>query len=571
MKYRYKLLATYAALSIIPLLISGIVSTLITTQVVGRQTMDNFDRALHQTANLIAYKMEEIIGLTQVIAGNQLVRDILRRANAGYFDKEQELDDYLALSNILVSLEDHAYVINARLYIRGRALYIREQANIFAFEDRPQGENALVEPGRIQWEVTELELEPYSQPVRAILLSRGVPSLSSSRENLAVNELYCRVAIVDDVLDEFGIGVNAALYLHHTGQEVAFSAGEEFPISLLDRSLFPEMAEHLSLGTDRYLLRSTPVRGTPWHLSAIIAESSVNRGAYTILRFTVAMVTALILVDVFMALLVAGLVTKRLDDLVERMHALSEGNYDGIDVEGNDEITELQVQFNTMLGSIDRLMKRVAYVTDKQREAEYKALESQINPHFLYNTLDSIKWLAMRKKTQDVVDTIEALSNLYRFNLNKGREIVTVGEELNSIRDYIKIQNIRFGGKITLTIDVPRQITGNEIIKMTLQPLIENAVYHGIQNSLKKAGIITISGEVQDGRILLDVTDNGGGIEESRIESLLRQESGGYGLRNVDQRLKLFYGDEYGLTVRSKIGEGTVVSVRVPLDNEREF
>lgn len=222
-----------------------------------------------------------------------------------------------------------------------------------------------------------------------------------------------------------------------------------------------------------------------------------------------------------------------------------------------------------MLGSIDRLMKRVAYITDKQREAEYKALESQINPHFLYNTLDSIKWLAMRKKTKDVVDTIEALSNLYRFNLNKGREIVTVGEELNSIRDYMHIQNVRFGNKITLITDVPELIIRNRIIKMTLQPLIENSVYHGIQDSLKKAGTIRISGRVQDDFVILDVADNGGGIEEKRLESLLQRESGGYGLRNVNQRLKLFYGDEYGLTVESTKGEGTIVSVRVPLDTEQ--
>ena len=204
------------------------------------------------------------------------------------------------------------------------------------------------------------------------------------------------------------------------------------------------------------------------------------------------------------------------------------------------------------------------------RKAEFELLQAQINPHFLYNTLDAIVWSAESGNEKQVVSMVGNLSNFFRTSLNRGKDVITVREDLLHVRSYLEIQKVRYEDILEFEIDVPETVTGSPIPKITLQPLVENALYHGIKNR-RGGGRISITGEETENAVLLRVSDNGAGMSPERLAEVRRGLTGGapdegtiYGLYNVGERIRLHFGEEYGISIDSTEGEGTVTTVRLP-------
>lgn len=239
-----------------------------------------------------------------------------------------------------------------------------------------------------------------------------------------------------------------------------------------------------------------------------------------------------------------------------------------------DEITELVWSFNSMVGRIRELLAAKVKEQESLKKAELRALQAQINPHFLYNTLDTIIWMAESKRTAQVVDLVRALSRFFRITLSKGKDWISVGEEVEHIASYLTIQKMRYHDILDYTIAVPDDLLDSSILKLTLQPLVENALYHGIKNK-RSGGSINVRAQRVDGdRIVIDVEDNGIGMlpdKLAQVRALLNTEYSalasetGYGLNNVNQRIKLFYGQEYGLSIASTHLVGTCISLLLPM------
>ncbi len=212
-------------------------------------------------------------------------------------------------------------------------------------------------------------------------------------------------------------------------------------------------------------------------------------------------------------------------------------------------------------------------VTREQKElrkAEFELLQAQINPHFLYNTLDAIVWSAEAGNQKQVVKMVGSLSEFFRSSLNKGKELVRVREELSHSRSYLEIQQIRYQDILSYDINVPEELFEYEIPKITVQPIIENALYHGIKNR-RGGGKITVTGKDGESEYYITVADDGMGMEEERLSEVRRELSGNgdgegkiYGLYNVNERIKLFYGEEYGISIESEYGKGTTVTIKLP-------
>ena len=236
----------------------------------------------------------------------------------------------------------------------------------------------------------------------------------------------------------------------------------------------------------------------------------------------------------------------------------------------NDEIGSLGRTFNAMLDRIQTLIDQVLYEQKKKRYAEINALQAQIKPHFLYNTFDTIHWLAKKYKADDIVYIVQCLTRLFRIGLSNGREIITLKDEALHAECYLNIQRIRYEDILDFEINISDELKTLYVHKLILQPLVENALYHGIKATLKK-GKITIDAKVEDESILITVCDNGAGISNEKVSQIntmfeLGNNQGlGYGMFNVDQRIKISYGSEYGLKVSSKEGEGTAVVIRYPI------
>ena len=242
-----------------------------------------------------------------------------------------------------------------------------------------------------------------------------------------------------------------------------------------------------------------------------------------------------------------------------------------------DEITELGMSFNIMIGKIKELLDSKIKEQENLKKAELRALQAQINPHFLYNTLDTIIWMAESKKTDDVVNIVTALSSFFRISLSKGMDWITIGEEVERIRSYLTIQKMRYRDILDFKIEVDKDVAENTILKLLLQPLVENALYHGIKNK-RQVGTISVRARRKgEDEVLLEVEDDGIGFTPGKLAQLraeLDDDSGdiklesGFGIGNVNNRIRLYYGKQYGLSIDSEYSTGTCVTLVIPAKME---
>jgi two-component system sensor histidine kinase YesM len=242
------------------------------------------------------------------------------------------------------------------------------------------------------------------------------------------------------------------------------------------------------------------------------------------------------------------------------------------DVSRKDEIGELARDFNTMIARIKELVRRNAEEQEQKRKSELMALQNQITPHFLYNTLDSVIWMAEGREHESVVKMVSALARLLRLSISRGEELVTIRDEVAHINNYLTIQKMRYRDKLDYSIEVDDAIQDLYTPKVILQPLVENAIYHGIKNK-EEGGRVIICGTATDDSVLLSVRDDGVGMAEEQMRNILvddiptrrRQR---VGVRNVHERIQLYFGPSYGLRFRSPTGEGTVVEIHLPVVTE---
>lgn len=284
------------------------------------------------------------------------------------------------------------------------------------------------------------------------------------------------------------------------------------------------------------------------------------------------MMIVVILVGLILAFIIVSIasmkITEPINKLSRLMQKVEEGNMDVlVNINRKDEIGTLGRSFNSMTRKLKTLIEEVYVNKLSRKEAELKALQAHINPHFLYNTLDVIYWSSRLENAPKTGEIVSALAKLFKLGLNKGNEITTVEKEVEHLKSYLVIQKVRYDEEPDIVIDVDPALYGCSIIKLILQPLVENALIHGIADLRDRKGKIRITGREYTDGILFEVTDNGVGMDETRIKEIfdgLVEDKKGYGVKNVDERIKLYFGEQYGVSIYSVKGEGTRVEVRVP-------
>jgi two-component system sensor histidine kinase YesM len=287
---------------------------------------------------------------------------------------------------------------------------------------------------------------------------------------------------------------------------------------------------------------------------------------------------AFFVVTIVLSTLLSRRISKPIKQLRKSVQAVEQGNFDlRADIRSSNEIGELGKDFNIMITEIKELLHRVTEQQELKRKSELKALQMQINPHFLYNTLDSVIWMAEGGKQQEVIAMTSALARLFRLSISKGREIIDIASEVQHVANYLTIQKIRYKDKLDYRIEVPAGINAFKTVKIILQPLVENAIYHGIKNKAG-TGMIVISGVRAAEGIELSVRDDGVGLRPEALRRIRDQLAGrataeqppvlpahsGLGVRNVDERIKLYFGAAYGLDFESEPDQGTLVRIRLP-------
>ena len=236
----------------------------------------------------------------------------------------------------------------------------------------------------------------------------------------------------------------------------------------------------------------------------------------------------------------------------------------------HDEVGDLIDTYNYMTRKMDKLMADQAKAAEELRIAEFKSLQAQINPHFLYNTMDMINWLALQGRNNEVSSAVQKLSRFYKLTLSRKKSISTIGNEEEHVSIYVDLQNMRYHNSIDFVSDIPDELTEYQIPKLTLQPIIENAILHGILEKSSKSGTIVLTGWMEDEDIVLLISDDGVGIPPDLLKNIVSGEvkssSGGTNIAiyNTHKRLQILYGENYGLKYSSTPGQGTEVEIRIP-------
>ena len=400
-----------------------------------------------------------------------------------------------------------------------------------------------------------------------IVISISQEVKSNAGENLGVIRLDVDYHELEKYVKELSLGENGYAFviqkdgtlIYHPDSEAFESVDKQMSVQEISNSPMDSMV------SDDFFVHKSPIENSDWILVGVSSFSRFKEDSVKLLGIVsvVGVLSLLIcMLGIFTLIRYQLLPVKKLGQVMRRVE---EGDTTiRAEQKGAQEFQVLAGTFNQMLERIETLMKE-----EKEQEAltriyELKALTSQINPHFLYNTLDTIIWMAEFQDHQKVVDITKALSNYFRLSLNAGEEIVTLRQEIEHVRQYLFIQKERYGDKLEYEIDEPYDIPDIKLPKIVLQPLVENAIYHGIKES-ERPGKITITVSKRDTFIDICIADNGVGIKENTTST---KELGGVGIKNIKERLTLFFGEAFSMEIESESNAYTKVYLHLPLKEE---
>lgn len=308
---------------------------------------------------------------------------------------------------------------------------------------------------------------------------------------------------------------------------------------------------------------------TGWKLVGVIPDSTFIHDMFDIRYFIIMLILLMAMMLAVINRVVSMRISRPILKLSDSVMEYEAGEKPEIYIGGFKEIRHLGYSIQRSYEKIDALMQEIVLEQNERRKSELEALQSQINPHFLYNALDSITWMIEGERNDDAVFMISELAKLFRISLSKGRTVISVQDELQHARSYMNIQKIRYKQKFSVTFDIDPVVYSYCCVKLVLQPILENAINYGV-NSMDDSGEIIVTGQKREETILLSVTDNGFGMSEEEAELILtdsnrvHKHGSGVGLVNVNNRIHILFGREYGLTVKSELDEGTTVSICIP-------
>ena len=374
------------------------------------------------------------------------------------------------------------------------------------------------------------------------------------------------------------IGEEGFFFLTDAENEVTYAPENDVVYRIDGESILSaaDTSRFIRIGGTDYMITSVFSPITEWHFVGVVPTREYYSGIARTYRglFICALVAvALVLI---LGFILANSVTRPLRKLTNLMDKVEEGDFSvRFDSRYDDEIGVLGRHFNSMNDKMDDLVNRLHVEEQSRLEAQLKSLQEQIKPHFLYNTLDTISWLARKYDATEVVDIIDALTNMFRLGLSKGRDYISLKEERSHAANYLYIQKWRYSDKMNYEISIPEKYDDLTVPKLILQPLVENAIYHGIKNK-RGGGTIRIFADEKDGWLYLAVEDDGAGIEEEHLRQIRDQlenpEPGsseiGFGLFYIAKRIRLYYGEGSGVTIDSMEGEFTRVTLVIPIEEK---
>ena len=553
-KLRYKLAIFYSLFCFLPVMLLFWLSFLQMRSIIDDKGKMNLQSYLQQSVSSMDRTLDGYNSLSDYIAFDRTLAEVFSMEYGTPYEQYEQLtqkvDPILRTASYF-----HGGMQQITIYTdNGMVKHDTTVAPVSEIEETDWYQKTLEHPG-LNW---------FANYQEKTLFSARKLAFSGAREG--VNILYMDVdyqklftPYTETLISECG------LYITDQGGKLVF---EESSFSRKNQNYdltYSEFLEQRDRGSTDYIIlceQSNTTGWTVWLYQPVGLAGEAMRPIGVMAGVT-------ILICIFAAVLAyfitSGMVSSRIERLTHFMQEVQEGSMDmQMESDDRDEIGMLYRGFGSMMKRIRTLINEVYLSKITQKEAELKALQAQINPHFLYNTLSLINWKALAAGEEDISRMTLALSTFYRTALNRGRNVLQVETELSNTRAYLEIQSMLHDGDFDYEIEAQTEILQCESLNLILQPLVENAIHHGIEEKTDGRGKITVRGWKEDNCVWFMVEDNGVGMEQEVADKILTMESKGYGVRNVDERIRLCYGEKYAMKVESVVGKGTKMTIHFP-------
>lgn len=513
-----------------------------------------------------------------ILAHNQLVYRMIS-ANPLEYPLVDQLKDTQQLEETFSHLQKASGASRIAVYTGSEYLYSHQNQDIFSLEDvsqTPWMQTLLLSQSPARWFVPSELGEPDCHVFSNMRILYNTVHLEHPQAVLRVDVDMERIA---EYMEAEPVTENGVLLLLYHGNVVLSSGSAHTDSDVMAAQLQavqPNHWEDVSVNDVPCYLHHRPLAMEGWELATLIPKSDLRQVSRSLSLDLVKIAVILLGIAYGIAYLVSRSALKRLSCLSDAMQAVENGDTSvQLIPQGKDEIGQLTHSFAVMMQQINTFMDEKEAYGREIKNLELKALQAQINPHFLYNTLDLVNCTALLHNVPEISRVVTSLAKFYKISLSKGREVITLREELRHARIYLDIQNMRFENRVKVQWQADPDILDCQTIKIILQPLIENAIIHGIFEKEEPTGCLSLRAYGQDGDVVIEIEDDGVGMDEqTRVRNFTYQPGmpgltpGGYGVCNINERLHLAYGDGYGLSCESTLGKGTRITVRIPAQKE---
>ena len=554
LKLKYKLVLIYCLTGFIPVLIIFLVSLILMRGVLRENSTENINSYLYQATASLDGEIKIYDNLSSYISFNQSISQVL---NYDYESVYNMYDQFVTVMDPLLSslMYFHDEVNRVTIYIdKDVVKHGTTLAPMSEVSDKEWCKEALSDNDS-HWYV-DMDKKQVFSVSRLVLLNRlGIDGV------LFINVDYDKAfeAFSQTILNDYG------LFITDKNGNLIYELSQYDQSNKNYELTFDEFKEVVAGHSDKYKIITQDSAATGWKIWFYKPDSFMISSTTPIIWIGTISIIVCVAAAVVCTAATSRFVTRRIVKIQKCMKEVENGNLNvNVPVDGNDEISDLTRGFDAMVLRLDMLINEVYDSRLKEKEYEMKALQAQINPHFLYNTLSLINWKAIEADAVDISKITLALSSFYRTSLNKGKNVMSIKDEIDNMRSYLTIQQMMHDGDFDAVVDIEDGILQYNTLNLILQPLIENAIDHGIDLNTGVRGVITITGRGTEDEIILTVEDNGVGMTKEQADKIITKDSKGYGVRNVNERIKLYYGEQYELKIESEIGKGTKVIVHFP-------
>lgn len=554
MKFRYKLITTYILLGVIPMTIMGLVWYNQTRTILMKQEKSSIENYLTQAVSNMDNQLRIYNNLSDYIAFNQQISHVVSHEYDSYYDMYNQFSN--VLDPMLASLKYfHSDINQITIYTKNNV--VKHNTTLAPITEIENEDWYKIIKGNndIHWFV--------SQDEKKVFCVRNILTLENNYE---VGVLYVQVDY-EKLFESFKQmnDSNYGIFIMDELGDNIFNFDQFEDLNKSRKMTFDEFNKGIGKENIYTIVTAHSVNNN-WTVSLYKPQKLIYESTNFMITGNVIAIMLLIVFSIIITSVLSKVMVSGLEKLRANMEEVEKGNME-ITVKSNneDEVGALIRGFEKMIIQIKALIEDVYESRLIQKDYEMKALQAQINPHFLYNSLSLINWMALETDQEDISKITLSLSTFYRTALNKGKNILRVRDEIKNMRSYLDIQLMMHDYEFDVDVQVEEDILDYNILNLILQPLIENAINHGIDLKTNGRGCIKIIGEKQNDEIVLIVSDNGVGMSNEQAESILTNKSNGYGVKNVNERIKLYYGEQYQLKIESEIGIGTKVKVTIPI------